>query len=207
MQKKKRQKTDHIEMMTGIQEERKQRKERVLFFLPPAQCVLCESHADSGDLFWAPGFRAKRGKCFFGGGQPQQPKPWEHLRPTHSSQQCQILNPASKARDGTHVLMDTRKVPGVPSHNGSSSYSFICFLKGPHLWHMEFSRLGIESELLAYATAPPELSHIHSLCRSLQPHRILNPLSEPTSSRILCRVLNLLSLTQTLQRLTYKHIN
>ena len=67
MQKKKRQKTDHIEMMTGIQEERKQRKERVLFFLPPAQCVLCESHADSGDLFWAPGFRAEWGKFFFGG--------------------------------------------------------------------------------------------------------------------------------------------
>ena len=25
----------------------------------------------------------------------------------HSSQQCQILNPLSEARDGTHILMDT----------------------------------------------------------------------------------------------------
>ena len=28
----------------------------------------------------------------------------------HSSQQCQILNPLSKARDPTHILMDTSKI-------------------------------------------------------------------------------------------------
>ena len=28
----------------------------------------------------------------------------------HSSQQCWILNPLSKARDGTHTLMDTSQV-------------------------------------------------------------------------------------------------
>ena len=28
----------------------------------------------------------------------------------HSSQQCQTLNPLSKARDGTHVLMDSSQV-------------------------------------------------------------------------------------------------
>ena len=37
----------------------------------------------------------------------------------HSSQQCQILNPLSKARDGTQVLMDTWG--SLPlSHNGNS---------------------------------------------------------------------------------------
>ena len=29
----------------------------------------------------------------------------------HSSQQCQILNPLSEARDRTHVLMDPSQVP------------------------------------------------------------------------------------------------
>ena len=28
----------------------------------------------------------------------------------HSSCQCQILNPLSEARDGTHILMDSRQV-------------------------------------------------------------------------------------------------
>ena len=28
----------------------------------------------------------------------------------HSSQQCQILNPLSEARDGNHILMDTSQV-------------------------------------------------------------------------------------------------
>ena len=28
----------------------------------------------------------------------------------HSSQQCQILNRLSRARDQTHILMDTRRV-------------------------------------------------------------------------------------------------
>ena len=32
------------------------------------------------------------------------------LGPTHSSQKHWILNPLSKARDGTHILMDTIRV-------------------------------------------------------------------------------------------------
>ena len=44
-----------------------------------------------------------------------------------------------------------------------------CFL-GPHLWHMEVPRLGVESELqlLAYATAiaMPDLSRICDLHHS-----------------------------------------
>ena len=64
---------------------------------------------------------------------------------------------------------------------------------------MEVPRLGVESELqlLAYttATATMDLSHICDLCRSLQQHRILNPLSEARNqTRILTD--NFRSLTQ-----------
>ena len=38
----------------------------------------------------------------------------------HSSQQCQILNPLSEARDQTHILMDARWVHQPLSHNGNS---------------------------------------------------------------------------------------
>ena len=66
-------------------------------------------------------------------------------------------------------------------------FSFLAFLKnfflGPHLQHMEVSRLGLESELqlLAYitATATPDLSHPCKLHHSLRQHQILNPLSKP----------------------------
>ena len=48
-------------------------------------------------------------------------------------------------------------------------FIFLVFL-GPHLKHMEVSRLGVELELqlLACTTAPamPDPSHIHNLCRS-----------------------------------------
>ena len=35
----------------------------------------------------------------------------------HSSQQCWILNPVSKARDQTRILMDTSRVLNQLSHN------------------------------------------------------------------------------------------
>ena len=58
---------------------------------------------------------------------------------------------------------------------------FFVFL-GPHLRHMEVPRLGIELEmqLPAHATtmAMPDLNRICKLGHSLQPHWILNPLSE-----------------------------
>jgi len=38
----------------------------------------------------------------------------------HSSGQCQTLNPWRKARDQTHILMDTSRVPNLLSHNGNS---------------------------------------------------------------------------------------
>ena len=61
-------------------------------------------------------------------------------------------------------------------------YYFILFFLGPHLWHMEVPRLGVESELqlLAYATvtATPDLSHIWDLHHSSRQCRIPNPLRE-----------------------------
>ena len=38
----------------------------------------------------------------------------------HSSWQHCILNPLSKARDGTHILMDTSWICNLLSHNGNS---------------------------------------------------------------------------------------
>ena len=61
-------------------------------------------------------------------------------------------------------------------------YNQIKFFLGPHSQHMEFPRLGVESELqsLAYttakATADPSL--ICNLHHSSQRHQILNPPSE-----------------------------
>ena len=40
---------------------------------------------------------------------------------SHSSQQRQILSPPSEARDWTCLLMDTRRVLNLLSHNGNSS--------------------------------------------------------------------------------------
>ena len=53
---------------------------------------------------------------------------------------------------------------------------------GPHLWHTEVPRLGVESELqlpaYATATAAQDLSCICDLHHSSWQCRILNPLSE-----------------------------
>ena len=59
---------------------------------------------------------------------------------------------------------------------------FLAFL-GPHLRHMEGSRLRVESELqlpaCTRATATQDLSHIHNLHHGSRQHQILNPLSGP----------------------------
>ena len=56
---------------------------------------------------------------------------------------------------------------------------FFCFL-GLNPKHMEVQRLGVELQLklLATATAMPDPSQVCDLHRSLQQHRIINPLSE-----------------------------
>ena len=60
-------------------------------------------------------------------------------------------------------------------------FFFFFVFSGPHLWHMEVHRLGVELELYlqAYttATATWELSHICNLHHSSWQRRILNPLS------------------------------
>ena len=58
---------------------------------------------------------------------------------------------------------------------------FFLFL-GPHLWHMELPRLGVEPELqlptYPTATATQDPSHICDLHNSSWQRRILNPLSK-----------------------------
>ena len=46
-----------------------------------------------------------------------------------SSGQCWILNPPSKARDRTHILLDTSQVHTPLSHNGDSSSCFLYLKK------------------------------------------------------------------------------
>ena len=43
----------------------------------------------------------------------------------HSLQQHWIFNPSSKARDQTHILMDTSRVLNPLSHNGNSRFLFL----------------------------------------------------------------------------------
>ena len=62
----------------------------------------------------------------------------------------------------------------------TQAFLFLLLFLGPHLWHKEFPRLGVELELQlpAYATttAKPDLSHVCDLHHgSLQRQ---NPLSE-----------------------------
>ena len=58
----------------------------------------------------------------------------------HSSWHHQILNPLSKARDLTGILMDPSRVRQPLSHEGNSLPFFIL---GLHLTRMEFPRLGV----------------------------------------------------------------
>ena len=59
---------------------------------------------------------------------------------------------------------------------------FVFAFLGPHLWHMEVSRLGVESELqlwaYATATATQDLSCVCDLHHSSGQGQVLNPLSE-----------------------------
>ena len=57
---------------------------------------------------------------------------------------------------------------------------------GPHLWHMEAPRPGVQLELQlpAYASAMPDLSHVCDLYHSSWQRWILNPLSEALDGTI-----------------------
>ena len=69
----------------------------------------------------------------------------------HSSRQHWILNPLSKARGRTCVLMDTGWVLNLLSHKRNSQMCIFIFyifiLLGQHLWHREVPRLGAELEM------------------------------------------------------------
>ena len=56
-------------------------------------------------------------------------------------------------------------------------FLFFFFWGGAPLWHMEFPRLGVESELqlLAYATAMQDPIHVCDLYHSSWQPQILNP--------------------------------
>ena len=82
-----------------------------------------------------------------------------HICDLHrSSWQRRILNPLSEPRDQTCNLMVPSQIPLIHDRN---SLLFSFWFLGPHLWHMEVPRLGVELELqlLAYttATAMPDL--------------------------------------------------
>ena len=94
-----------------------------------------------------------------------------HLQPHHSSWQSQILNPLSKARDQT---CNNLRVPSwIVFHcatTGTPTLFFFFFFLGPHPWHMEVPKLGVESELqlpaCGIATAMPDLSFVCDLYHS-----------------------------------------
>ena len=48
----------------------------------------------------------------------------------HSSRQCWFLNPLTKARDRTRILMDTSWVHKLLSHNGNSLYLLLAYGNG-----------------------------------------------------------------------------
>ena len=72
-------------------------------------------------------------------------------------------------------------------------YSISLFL-GPHLWHVEVPRLGVESEMqlpaYATATARPDQRCVCDLHHSLLQCQILNPLSEVRDTSQVCHPLS-----------------
>ena len=86
------------------------------------------------------------------------------------------------------------------------TFSFLSFFLGPHLWHMEVPRLGVQLELqlpvYTIATATPDPSCICDLYHSLLQHWILNPWvglgMESASSWILVRFITHWITTETL---------
>ena len=64
-----------------------------------------------------------------------QPDPCHIYNLHHSSPQCRILNPLRGARDRTHILMDTSRVPDPLSHKENSLVAL--FLK----WHSKVTSI------------------------------------------------------------------
>ena len=89
--------------------------------------------------------------------------------------------------------MDWKTIHSLYVLSLSLFFAFFFLFLGPHLWHMKYPRLGVDSDaiLATYttATATWDLSHICDLHRSSWQYQILNTLMrpgiEPTSSWIL----------------------
>ena len=112
-----------------------------------------------------------------------------HLWPVVVEERCQgLLEGIFSLTKGKSCLKNQPLCPffSLPSLHTlvfvCLSFSF-CFL-GPHLWHMEVLRLGVELELqlLVYttATATPDPSLVCDLHHSSRQCPILNPLSRAT---------------------------
>ena len=65
----------------------------------------------------------------------------------HSSQQCQILNPTSEAKDQTCILMDTSGVCNLLNHKGNSQICVFNLGKYEDLLSLTGSGTEIEMEL------------------------------------------------------------
>ena len=123
-------------------------------------------------------------RCGDGGSERQSDLP--KVTPPVSSR-GKALIPQGSSLDDTHTLFC------------SVLFCYFCFL-GPHLWHMEVPRLGVQSEIqppvYTTATAMQDSSRICDLHHSSQQHWILNPLREardrthnlmaPSQIRLLC---------------------
>jgi len=59
----------------------------------------------------------------------------------HSSKQCQILNPLSKARDRTRVLMDTSQIHFCWAMTGTPGFIFECGITCSIPSHLQFRAL------------------------------------------------------------------
>ena len=90
----------------------------------------------------------------------------------HNSQQCQIPNPQSEARDQTPILMDPTQIHFLCTRIGTPCcfFSFSFLFLHLYLQHMEVLGLGVELELQLQAhttaIATPDLSRICNLCCS-----------------------------------------
>ena len=91
------------------------------------------------------------------------------------------LAPVFLAVEG-QVWTSGTKAPFSSSPSMTVMFLFFAFFWGPHLWHMEFPRLEVKSELQlpAYtrATAMPDPSFIEDLHHSLWQCQILNLMSK-----------------------------
>ena len=96
----------------------------------------------------------------------------------HISEPCLSLSFPSPPTSGSAIWAHWKNLTFLFSF----LFLFCFFFLGPHPWHMEVPRLGVEGELqlLVYTTgtAMQEPTHVYNLHKSSWQRRIHNPLSE-----------------------------